>query len=268
MNTRQGLGKGLGSGYRNIAPMDAHIHGLSAKGIKTLQRELKQFKTKLRYFERKVATFERKNEQLYEQEEKATEELKKKMEKVSAPYRKKRNLFENKKNRAENKEWETQKKVKEIEAELEFTQATQGKSMTVEGATAYIKMMNMPYADPHNHVTEKNPLPNGIKIFKGQEYVGESNAGKQIWMAFYKGKLIGYSLRRASEHRADDTSGISFIGKVRLEKKSPDKWGHGVYTNNRVGYKDWVAELSKLDPQKISAVNLKNKGKEIEQLYD
>jgi len=35
MNTRKGLGKGLGTGYKNIAPMDAHIHSLSAKGQKT-----------------------------------------------------------------------------------------------------------------------------------------------------------------------------------------------------------------------------------------
>lgn len=35
MNTRRGLGKGLGTGYYNIAPMDSHIHSLSAKGMKT-----------------------------------------------------------------------------------------------------------------------------------------------------------------------------------------------------------------------------------------
>jgi len=33
-NTRRGLGKGLGSGYKNIIPIDAHIHSLSAKGVK------------------------------------------------------------------------------------------------------------------------------------------------------------------------------------------------------------------------------------------
>lgn len=32
---RKGLGKGLGSGYFNLAPMDSHIHSLSAKGVKT-----------------------------------------------------------------------------------------------------------------------------------------------------------------------------------------------------------------------------------------
>ena len=32
---RQGLGKGLGMGYKNIAPLDSHIHSLSAKGQKT-----------------------------------------------------------------------------------------------------------------------------------------------------------------------------------------------------------------------------------------
>ena len=35
---RKGLGKGLGMGYKNIAPLDSHIHSLSAKGVKTLQR--------------------------------------------------------------------------------------------------------------------------------------------------------------------------------------------------------------------------------------
>lgn len=31
--TRQGLGNGLGKGYKNLAPRDSHIHYLSAKGI-------------------------------------------------------------------------------------------------------------------------------------------------------------------------------------------------------------------------------------------
>ena len=34
-NTRVGLGKGLGMGYKNIVPIDSHIHSLSAKGIGT-----------------------------------------------------------------------------------------------------------------------------------------------------------------------------------------------------------------------------------------
>ena len=37
-NTRRGLGKGLGTGYKNFAPMDSHIHSLSAKGVKTLMK--------------------------------------------------------------------------------------------------------------------------------------------------------------------------------------------------------------------------------------
>ena len=32
---RSGLGKGLGMGYKNLVPMDRHIHSLSAKGVKT-----------------------------------------------------------------------------------------------------------------------------------------------------------------------------------------------------------------------------------------
>jgi len=35
-NIRRGLGKGLGTGYKNLAPMDSHIHSLSAKGVKTI----------------------------------------------------------------------------------------------------------------------------------------------------------------------------------------------------------------------------------------
>jgi len=35
-NTRRGLGKGLGTGYKNLAPMDSHIHSLSAKGVKSV----------------------------------------------------------------------------------------------------------------------------------------------------------------------------------------------------------------------------------------
>jgi hypothetical protein len=35
MNARKGLGKGLGIGYKNLVPIDSHIHSLSAKGVKT-----------------------------------------------------------------------------------------------------------------------------------------------------------------------------------------------------------------------------------------
>lgn len=34
-NTRKGMGRGLGIGYKNIVPIDTHIHSLSAKGVKT-----------------------------------------------------------------------------------------------------------------------------------------------------------------------------------------------------------------------------------------
>lgn len=34
---RKGLGKGLGQGYKNIAPMDSYVHSMSAQGIKTLE---------------------------------------------------------------------------------------------------------------------------------------------------------------------------------------------------------------------------------------
>lgn len=34
-STRKGLGRGLGTGYKNIVPMDSHIHSLSAKGQKS-----------------------------------------------------------------------------------------------------------------------------------------------------------------------------------------------------------------------------------------
>ena len=42
-NTRRGLGKGLGVGYKNLAPMDSHIHRLSAKGIKTFNPESEKY---------------------------------------------------------------------------------------------------------------------------------------------------------------------------------------------------------------------------------
>ena len=38
MRTRKGLGKGLGIGYKNLVPMDSHIHSLSAKGISTVAK--------------------------------------------------------------------------------------------------------------------------------------------------------------------------------------------------------------------------------------
>jgi hypothetical protein len=40
------MGKGLGTGYKNIAPMDSHIHSLSAKGQKTITWDFKSKKVK------------------------------------------------------------------------------------------------------------------------------------------------------------------------------------------------------------------------------
>jgi len=37
MRQRRGLGKGLGTGYKNLALMDSHIHSLSAKGFSQKQ---------------------------------------------------------------------------------------------------------------------------------------------------------------------------------------------------------------------------------------
>lgn len=38
MKTRKGMGKGMGKGYKNLINVyDAHVHGLSAKGVKTWQ---------------------------------------------------------------------------------------------------------------------------------------------------------------------------------------------------------------------------------------
>jgi len=37
MNNRRGLGKGMGIGYKNLVPLDAHIHSLSAKGFSQKQ---------------------------------------------------------------------------------------------------------------------------------------------------------------------------------------------------------------------------------------
>lgn len=36
---RAGLGKGLGMGYKNLIPIDKHIHSLSAKGIKSCKQK-------------------------------------------------------------------------------------------------------------------------------------------------------------------------------------------------------------------------------------
>ena len=38
MNTRKGLGRGLGTGYKNLVPIDSHIHSLNAKGIKSWEK--------------------------------------------------------------------------------------------------------------------------------------------------------------------------------------------------------------------------------------
>ena len=40
-NVRRGLGRGMGMGYKNIVPIDGHIHSLSAKGVKTKKSQKK-----------------------------------------------------------------------------------------------------------------------------------------------------------------------------------------------------------------------------------
>jgi len=42
MKQRKGYGLGKGMGYKNLMPMDAHIHSLSAKGVKTFGVRHKQ----------------------------------------------------------------------------------------------------------------------------------------------------------------------------------------------------------------------------------
>ena len=39
---RKGLGRGLGKGYKNIVPRDPYVHGLSAKGVKTYDVDIKK----------------------------------------------------------------------------------------------------------------------------------------------------------------------------------------------------------------------------------
>ena len=43
---RKGLGKGMGTGYKNLLPMDSHIHSLNARGVKS--RQLLYAKTTLK----------------------------------------------------------------------------------------------------------------------------------------------------------------------------------------------------------------------------
>ena len=38
---RQNLGIGKGKGYYNLIPIDSHIHSLSAKGVKTRKRQMR-----------------------------------------------------------------------------------------------------------------------------------------------------------------------------------------------------------------------------------
>ena len=49
---RKGYGKGLGQGYKNLMPMDSHIHSLSAKGMKSLNARYVPFKKskEIRFF--------------------------------------------------------------------------------------------------------------------------------------------------------------------------------------------------------------------------
>lgn len=273
MNSRRGMGKGLGCGYKNIAPMDSHIHSLSAKGIKTLQKQLLQHEKKIKYFERKERSLDTKIRWVYEAEKKATKELEKKLANAHLPYIKKRNLFENKKSRAENNKYEAERKVKELANEIALVEAKTGKTQNVESVKALLRVINFGYHTPDRYVKEKTPLSNGIQIFKGSEdepvrsgWGTEGNAGKQVWLAFDNGRLIGYSLRRASEHAGDSTSGVSFVGNERLTKMVTNRWGR-TEKSDRIGFKDWVKKLQKENPKKLPTVNLKNKGEKLNDLY-
>ena len=63
---RKGLGKGLGMGYKNIAPLDSHIHSLSAKGVKSIYRARGYYKPTKR--ESYVTTVWRRNKEDAEQD--------------------------------------------------------------------------------------------------------------------------------------------------------------------------------------------------------
>jgi len=47
-NVRRGLGKGKGTGYKNMMPSDSYIHGLSGRGIVTYRRPIQMFRAELK----------------------------------------------------------------------------------------------------------------------------------------------------------------------------------------------------------------------------
>ena len=50
MATRRGMGKGMGMGYKNLAPRDPFVHRLSQKGVKTVTVTAKPILTNIKHF--------------------------------------------------------------------------------------------------------------------------------------------------------------------------------------------------------------------------
>lgn len=275
MPQRKGLGKGLGQGYKNITAPDPAVHSMSARGIKSYQQQLTVQEKNISSLATRINTFAEQRDKEWDKEEKATKELEKKLAQVRRPFEKRIKELEKKQSNAERLSREAEQRIRELNNQIELAKAMKGKEHNIESVQAMIRLIDLGYTKMDRNVIEKPRLKNGIQIFKGQEYEvykgtygSEGNAGKQMWLAFANGRLVGYSLRRASEHAGDTTSGVSFIGSKRLTEKKMG-YDNKTFIVNRIGFTDWLANLKAVkDPSKLKTVNLKGKGRELNNLYD
>jgi len=90
----------------------------------------------------------------------------------------------------------------------------------------------------------KQTLKNGIDVWM---IINDDYNPYKIYLAFYKGTLVGTSYRETSKHAGDPTTPFSFIGQFEepLQMKKVFTAGEVYYEN--ATFTAWIKELKKID---------------------
>ena len=231
-----------------------------------LKNKLEQIQGKLVGAETEEKRLEAFRQTIYQKEQEAIKELEEQLEQVRKPYIKDAKENDAQKKKVSDKKYAFQAEVVRLKNEVVIAVAQETGEHTIDSVKAFLSNLNTDYTHVANCVSQKKTLANGIQIFKGQEYEvsrdswgSDGNAGSQIWLAFYKTKCIGFSVRQASEHAGDSTSGESFIGSFKpIEQEVQTKWG-GVQKSNRIGFTDWKKKLETTNPSKVKEIDFTGK---------
>lgn len=147
------------------------------------------------------------------------EEFEKKARKIDAPF------------------WEQGKNLKQKELDLEKSKREIELAIKLEQVKTHLKREGKHNVDTFKglleglgfrlysqDIIEKKPLENGVQIFRVFD-----ESCYTSWFFFHKTELVGFSYRRAGEHRGDTTIPFSFLAPcnntnkiVKIKKK--DNW--------------------------------------------